>query len=397
MPESIYITGCGVVSALGVGLQELRTGLLHGRSALNSCLHHVSTVHVIPCAEVFPSDEELREEMQLPDIPYTRASLMGIMAAREAVTNASLKFDGHYRIAFVSSTSAAGMDKMEFYYGDYLKSKQHVPYIALYDAGAVTDAIAQMVGNFDFVTTTTAAGNSSANALHTAIRMIQAHYADIVVVGGTDALTRYHINGFSALGMLSHEACRPFDARHSGLSVGEGAAYLVLENETTVKRRFVQPLVKLSAAASVFQPQMPGNDTPHPIYSCMKRTLEQASLNPEHIDYINAHATGLPSDDRAEAQAIMAVFGAEYPLTSSIKGAIGHTVAADAVLQMLVTADAIQHDFIPPNLHFTEPMEELSAFVPIATAITGHPLENALINTAGMGGYYSSFILSKVN
>ena len=267
MPESIYITGCGVVSALGIGQQELRTGLLQGRSPLNSCLHHISTVHTIPCAEVFPSDEELREAMQLPDIPYTRASLMGIMAAREAVANASLKFDGHYRIAFVSSTSAAGMDKMEFYYGDYLKSRQHVPYIALYDAGAVTDAIAPMVGNFDVVTTITAAGNSSANAIHTAIRMIQTSYADIVVVGGTDALTRYHINGFSALGMLSHEVCRPFDARHSGLSVGEGAAYLVLENETTVKRRFVQPLVKLSAAIPLFQPQMPVNDTPHPIYA----------------------------------------------------------------------------------------------------------------------------------
>ena len=123
------------------------------------------------------------------------------------------------------------MDKMEFYYGDYLKSRQHVPYIALYDAGAVTDAIAPMVGNFDVVTTITAAGNSSANAIHTAIRMIQTRYADIVVVGGTDALTRYHINGFSALGMLSHEVCRPFDARHNGLNVGEGAAYLVLEND----------------------------------------------------------------------------------------------------------------------------------------------------------------------
>lgn len=397
MPESIYITGCGVVSALGIGQQELQTGLLQGRSALNSCLHHISTVHNIPCAEVFPSYEELRETMQLPDIPYTRASLMGIMAAREAVANAALKFDGHYRVAFVSSTSAAGMDKMELYYGGYLKSKQHVPYIALYDAGAVTDAIASMVGSFDFVTTNTAAGNSSANAIHMAIRMIQMRYADIVVVGGTDALTRYHINGFSALGMLSHEVCRPFDARHNGLNVGEGAAYLVLENETTVKRRFVQPLVKLSAAVSLFQPQMPVNDSAHPIYTCMKQALEQAALHPENIDYINAHATGLPSDDRAEAQAIMAVFGAEYPLTSSTKGAVGHTVAADAALQLLITADAIQHDFIPPNLHFTEPMEELNAFVPIATAVTNHPLENALINTAGMGGYYSSFILSKVN
>ena len=90
MPESIYITGCGVVSALGIGQQEFRTGLLQGRSALNSCLHHISTVHNIPCAEVFPSDEELKETMQLPDIPYTRASLMGIMAAREAVANAAL-------------------------------------------------------------------------------------------------------------------------------------------------------------------------------------------------------------------------------------------------------------------------------------------------------------------
>ena len=93
----------------------------------------------------------------------------------------------------------------------------------------------------------------------------------------------------------------------------------------------------------------------------------------------------------------MAVFGAEYPLTSSTKGAVGHTVAADATLQLLITTDAIQHDFIPPNLHFAEPMEELNAFVPIATAVTSHPLKNALINTAGMGGYYSSFILSKVN
>ena len=139
------------------------------------------------------------------------------------------------------------------------------------------------------------------------------------------------------------------------------------------------------------------NDSAHPIYTCMKQALEQAALHPENIDYINAHATGLPSDDRAEAQAIMAVFGAEYPLTSSTKGAVGHTVAADAALQLLITANAIQYDFIPPNLHFTEPMEELNAFVPIATAVTNHPLENALINTAGMGGYYSSFILSKVN
>jgi 3-oxoacyl-[acyl-carrier-protein] synthase-1 len=256
--------------------------------------------------------------------------------------------------------------------------------------------IADHFGLFSMVDTISTACSSAANALMLGARLIRDGRADVVVAGGSECLTKFHLNGFHTLMILDREPCKPFDAARAGLNLGEGAAYLVLESEASAGKRKAAPLCCLSGYGNACDAYHQTASSPEGegAYLSMIRALASAALSPADISYINAHGTATENNDLSEGIAIQRVFGERIPPVSSTKAFTGHTTSAAGGVEAVISLLALQHNFIPVNLRFSSPMKDLS-FVP-ATEETplGGPLRHILSNSFGFGGNDTSLIFS---
>jgi len=423
--KEILITGMGIVSALGNNVDETLAALQSEKSGI-APLHYLRTSHTeFPVGEVKMTDEEMIALLKITENePINRTSLMGILAVREALVGAGLvpAFNQQRRIAFINGTTVGGMDKSERFYIDFFENDTKNAYISTHDCGACTEMIADYFGIFSQVDTISTACSSAANAIVLGAELLKSGRADIVVAGGSECLTKYHLNGFNTLMILDREPCRPFDATRSGLNLGEGAAYVVMESEDFYGTRITQisadkninlrqsvqsassalpkiQLVKLSGYANACDAfhQTASSPDGEGAYLAMKKALEDAQLTTGQIDYINAHGTGTSNNDLSEGAAIMRLFGDKIPPVSSTKSFMGHTTSAAGCIEAVISILALQHNFIPANLNFSEKMPELS-FEPVApqSRITNYKLRNVLSNSFGFGGNDTSLIFSKI-
>lgn len=397
----IVVTGLGITSALGVGADDNCTRLLDGRSGIGP-MHILRSKHThLPVGEVDCTNAELREMLFVePDAAITRASLIGAAAMREALFSAGLLYkDRSLRVALVSGTTVGGMECSEQFYHDFLFTKEKNDYIELHDCGSSTDMIAlAFPGQFDMVTTISTACSSAANALILGYNMLQMNRADVVVVGGSDCLSKFHLNGFKSLMILDDQPCRPFDKNRNGLNLGEGAAYLVLEREETARNRGISPLCVFSGYGNrcdAFHQTATSPDG-EGAYLAMTEALRMAGLQPSDIDYVNAHGTGTINNDESEGKALMRVFGDKMPMVSSTKSYTGHTTGASGAVEAVISILALLHDFVPANLNFSEKMDSLT-FKPVSEVKIGVELRHVLSNSFGFGGNDSSCIFSKIS
>ena len=393
MIDPIYITGTGVVSAIGIGKAATLEALLNNRSGVGQ-LKYLKTEHKeFPVGEVKLTDAEMRERLGIAqDAVTTRTALMGMLALGEALDEARLTPEMLPKVGFISGTTVGGMDMSEQYYLDYLNGDAHKEYISVYDCGSCSEMTAGHFGRFAFATTLATACSSAANAVIQGANMIRCGKADIVVVGGSECITKFHLNGFNSLMILDTKPCRPFDATRSGLNLGEGAAYLVLESAESAKRRGITPQALLSGygnACDAFH-QTASSPDGEGAFRAMKEALDLAGLQPSDIDYINAHGTGTPNNDVSESQAMMRLFG-EVPPVSSTKPFTGHTTSASGSIEAVFCILALQHGFLPVNLNWSQPMDD--GVVPVAKP-EKKALKHVLCNAFGFGGNDSSLLLS---
>ena len=393
MIDPIYITGTGVVSAIGIGKAATLEALLNNRSGVGQ-LKYLKTEHKeFPVGEVKLTDAEMRERLGIAqNAVTTRTALMGMLALGEALDEARLTPEMLPKVGFISGTTVGGMDMSEQYYLDYLNGDAHKEYIAVYDCGSCSEMTAGHFGKFAFATTLATACSSAANAVIQGANMIRCGKADIVVVGGSECITKFHLNGFNSLMILDTKPCRPFDATRSGLNLGEGAAYLVLESAESAKRRGITPQALLSGygnACDAFH-QTASSPDGEGAFRAMKEALALAGLQPSDIDYINAHGTGTPNNDVSESQAMMRLFG-EVPPVSSTKPFTGHTTSASGSIEAVFCILALQHGFLPVNLNWSQPMDD--GVVPVAKP-EKKALKHVLCNAFGFGGNDSSLLLS---
>ena len=393
MIDPIYITGTGVVSAIGIGKAATLEALLNNRSGVGQ-LKYLKTEHKeFPVGEVKLTDAEMRERLGIaPNAVTTRTALMGMLALGEALDEARLTPEMLPKVGFISGTTVGGMDMSEQYYLDYLNGDAHKEYIAVYDCGSCSEMTAGHFGKFAFATTLATACSSAANAVIQGANMIRCGKADIVVVGGSECITKFHLNGFNSLMILDTKPCRPFDATRSGLNLGEGAAYLVLESAESAKRRGIAPQALLSGygnACDAFH-QTASSPDGEGAFRAMKEALALAGLQPSDIDYINAHGTGTPNNDVSESQAMMRLFGVVPPV-SSTKPFTGHTTSASGSIEAVFCILALQHGFLPVNLNWSQPMD--NGIVPVAKP-EKKVLKHVLCNAFGFGGNDSSLLLS---
>ena len=393
MIDPIYITGTGVVSAIGIGKAATLEALLNNHSGVGQ-LKYLKTEHKeFPVGEVKLTDAEMRERLGIAqNAVTTRTALMGMLALGEALDEARLTPEMLPKVGFISGTTVGGMDMSEQYYLDYLNGDAHKEYIAVYDCGSCSEMTAGHFGKFAFATTLATACSSAANAVIQGANMIRCGKADIVVVGGSECITKFHLNGFNSLMILDTKPCRPFDATRSGLNLGEGAAYLVLESAESAKRRGIAPQALLSGygnACDAFH-QTASSPDGEGAFRAMKEALALAGLQPSDIDYINAHGTGTPNNDVSESQAMMRLFGVVPPV-SSTKPFTGHTTSASGSIEAVFCILALQHGFLPVNLNWSQPMD--NGVVPVAKP-EKKALKHVLCNAFGFGGNDSSLLLS---
>ena len=395
--NNIVITGTGIISSLGIGKMETLQKLKAGQRGIGP-IRHIRTKHSdLPSGEVEYSDEQLKEYIQYHDEGIiTRTSLLGRVALREALEEAGVGESCDSRIAFISGNTVGGMEKSEQYYYDFLNNNTRNEYIAMHDCGACTDVIAkEFRGKFDLITTISTACSSAANAIILGANLIREGRVDIAVVGGTECLSKFHVNGFNTLMILDKEPCRPFDADRHGLNLGEGAAYLVMETEEHARRRNARAICRLSGYGNACDAYHQTATSPNGegAYLAMQQALENSGLQPGEIDYINAHGTGTGNNDECEGIAMMRIFGDQMPPVSSTKSYTGHTTSAAGGVESVISILALTHHFIPANLGYQTPIEGHN-FRPVDHVIENVTLRHILTNSFGFGGNDSSCIFS---
>ena len=380
MIPTIFISGAGIVSAIGFGKAETLRSLRSGASGIAPVSYLKTNLDDVLLGEVKASSAELARLCASPEA-FPRTSLLGILALKEALSQAALEdLSG---VPLISGTTVGGMDLTE-------ASFPH--YNALHDCGPSTEAIARHFG-FGWSTTLSTACSSAANAVIMGANLIRCGRASIVAVGGAEALSSFHLNGFNSLMIVDREPCRPFDATRAGLNLGEGAAFLILESEESIRKRGASPIGRLSGfgnACDAFHQtaSSPGGEG---AFLAMEKALSSAGLSPSDIDYVNAHGTGTADNDAAESAALRRLFGDKLPPVSSTKAFTGHTTSASGSIETVICLLALSEGFIPRQLNWKEP--DPACIVPAAKEIE-RPLRHVLCNSFGFGGNDTSLLIS---
>ncbi len=399
MSERILITGAGIISALGCGTEATLQALLEGKSGIGT-IRHLPTEHTeFPVGEVPMSDKDMADMLGV-DYPEAelRTVLLGIIAAKEAVNSAHLGKGDIEKAAFISGTTVGGMDKTERYFKSVFDSKCETDdskELKYNDCGCSTELIAANIGKFAIATTTSTACSSAANAITLGATLIRNGIVDIVVAGGAEALTKFHLNGFNTLMILDREKCRPFDRDRAGINLGEGAGYIVLESESSATKRGAAPLAELSGYANTCDAfhQTATSENGEGAYLAMRKAMDMAHLSPQDISYINAHGTGTPNNDDCELAAMERIWGPNIPAFSSTKAFTGHTTSASGSIEAVICLLALRHGFLPPNLGWKNPIRD--AGIPLTEPKRDNEIHHIINNSFGFGGNDSSLILSR--
>ena len=389
----IVVTGVGIVSALGIGVEQNLAGIREGRTGISSSPSILKTSHNIPVGELLLTNDELHNAANIPASEHlSRTALLGILAVREALANSAV--DRSKRVGLVSSTSVGGMDLTEHFFEMFIENENagRLRDVRMHDCAASTEAIVKHCGINGYSTTISTACSSAANAVITGAKLLQHNIVDSVVVGGTDALSAFTINGFKSLMILDDKPCRPFDKTRAGLNLGEGAGYIVLQREEDVESYYCH--LAGYANRNDAHHQTASSQEGNGAYLAMSAALEMAGLPFNAVDYINAHGTGTGNNDASESKAFIRLFGEAIPPFSSTKAFTGHTLAAAGGIEAVLSVLAISEGVIYPNLNYKEPIEEYG-LIPISTFADHQEINAVLSNSFGFGGNCSSLLFTR--
>ena len=391
----IAVTGLGAVSGIGLNVSGNVESLRRKRHGMARPQFFATELDV-PVSEVKLSNAELSKCLNLnTERVYSRTALLGLMAAREALTDSGISTD-KMRVGFISSTSVGGMDLSEVFYNDFRTdhNRGRLRMVSQHDCGSSTEFIANQLGISGFVTTISTACSSAGNAIMLGARMLKHNMLDAVIAGGTDALCKFTLNGFNSLMILDKEHCRPFDATRAGLNLGEGAGYIVMQRLEDAMR---DPYCLLTGYANANDAYHQTGCSPegNGAFKSMSEAMAVAGLQPSDIDYINVHGTATPNNDLSEATAIRRIFGDTVPF-SSVKAFIGHTLGASEGIEAVYSALSVKNGYVYPNLNFksVDPNIGLS---PETEFAEGRNIRNVLSNAFGFGGNDTSLIFSKID
>ncbi len=398
MSGQAYLTGLGIVSPIGVGRRAFLAGLRAGRSALGPIRGlDAGGFRIGLGAEVAGSQLDGGEA----DLEEERALTFALVACHEALADAGLDGDSFPADATLAVGSGAGeMRAVERSLGapeGALLTRLPDP---LQPPNAVTSKLARRLGLGGRQITFVNACAAGAQAIAVAADLVRSGRAKVALAGGVEIINRMVLSGFEALRAISPTGVHPFDAGRDGVQLSELAAFLVVESADRVRQRGVPPYAQLAgsgASADAFHVVRPAEDGAGAVLA-LRRALADAGLEPDAIDYVNAHGTGTTQNDPAELSALVAAFGQRAALIpiSSTKGMLGHALGASGAAEAVICALALREGFLPPTigLHHTIEGYETFDFVP-DQAREGVALRHAVSNAFAFGGHNVVLVLSK--
>jgi 3-oxoacyl-[acyl-carrier-protein] synthase I len=385
----LAITAYTATSALGRGVAAMLEALRRGTSGLKPNDFDRAELRAFIGRVPGLEDEPVTGTLAPFDCRNNRLAQVGLAqdGFREAVERARRKY-GAKRIAVLLGTSTSGILQTELAYRARGASGE-LPAGFDYRHGqnlfSMTDFVRRSLGLEGPAATISTACSSSAKVFASASRYIEAGILDAAVVGGVDSLCLTTMHGFTSLQLVSDEPCRPFDAARKGMSIGEAAGYALVE-----KTGADLSLVGYGESSDAHH-----MSTPHPegegALAAMRQALERGGLEPEDIDYVNAHGTATPANDRSEDRAIVRLFGNRVPV-SSTKGLTGHTLGAAGIIEAIVCFLALEHDLIPATTNSTRVEPGLESQVVLETRSA--PVRHALSNSFGFGGSNCSLVFA---
>jgi 3-oxoacyl-[acyl-carrier-protein] synthase I len=383
-------------SCIGKGTAATLRSLLERRSGLSICNFETVDIdtHIGEVAGV--DDVRLPAELRKFECRNNRLAELALHQDGffDAVQRAAERW-GRRRVGVFLGTSTAGILQTELAYRERDPASGALPpsfeYGSTHNSFSVADYLRRRCRLEGPAVAVSCACASSAKVFGSARRMIESGLIDAALVGGVDSLCLTTLYGFHSLQLSSTAPCRPFDVARDGISIGEAAAYALLERAPDGMAADSVLLLGIGESSDAYH-----MSAPHPeglgARRAMQAALRGAALEPGDIDYINLHGTGTPSNDRSESRAVTSLFGPTTPC-SSTKGATGHTLGAAGALEAVISALALQHGLMPGGVGTTE----------VDPTLTAHyirdnrrvPVERVLSNSFGFGGANCSLIFGR--
>jgi 3-oxoacyl-[acyl-carrier-protein] synthase II len=380
--KPVAITGLGAVSPFGAGVKAYWDGISGGVCAIR------------PITLIDTEGFRCRIGAEVPEgvggsARRSRADRLALAAAREALDDAGIARGERAEAALIVGAVGGGMLEAEAWYWRRARGAHEPMPRALASSfpSAHADVLGSALGLGGPRETVVTACSSGAVSLALAADLVADGIVPLAIAGGVDALTRICFMGFNALKLLDSAPCRPLDRDRRGMSIGEGAAFVVLENADHARAREARIYAELtgygmtSDAFHVTSPHPEGEG----MARAMRAALRGAGVTASAVGYANAHGTGTPQNDRIEARALRDVFGEGRLLVSSTKSMIGHTMAAAGALEAVATVLALVNDLIPPTAQLETPDPEIG-FDCVPRAAREAAVELAISNSFGFGG-----------
>lgn len=388
----------GVISAIGNSVAENHASLKAEICGVKKELNLFPSKYAgqLPFGQVPIPTSDLLKKLQVGEPGVTRTSLLALHAFNEAVASANITSEqiSSSDTALVGANTVGGMCLTDELYIDANASEGGSEYTHSYDCASVNIFLQQHNRMQGIVNTINTACSSSANAIMYGAMLMQNGFAKRAIVGGTDSLAKFTINGFNALHILAPENSTPFDESRQGLNLGEGAAFLILEKEEDIAgKKVYAELTGYCNANDAYHPSSLSDNGDGPFLS-MQGALAMAGLKPEQIDFINAHGTGTENNDEVEGKAMIRLFETPPPFASN-KANIGHTLGASGAIEAVYSILSMQNQELYPNLHFKKPVSS-TGLIPV-TEYKKATVNHVMSNSFGFGGNCSSLIFSKVN
>ena len=394
----------GVISAIGNSVAEnhlaLKDGICGVKKELN--LFPSKYAGVLPFGQVPISSEILRQQIKITEHGVTRTSLLAVHALEQAIENSGLSTAdiSSAETALIGANTVGGMCLTDELYADANTKERGSEYTSSYDCASVNLFLQKHYKMNGIINTINTACSSSANAIMYGAMLMQNGFAKRAIVGGTDSLAKFTINGFNALHILSPDNCKPFDEGRQGLNLGEGAAFLVLEKEEDINaclpngqgKKVYAELTGYCNTNDAYHPSSLSDEGDGPFLS-MHGALKLANLSADKIDFINAHGTATENNDRVESKAMIRLFE-KPPAFASTKGNIGHTLGAAGAIEAVYSILSLLHQEVYANLHFNNPIAG-TGLLPVQ-AYKKMPVNHVMSNSFGFGGNCSSLIFSKI-
>jgi len=390
----IAVTGAGIICSIGRNKAEVWKAIEESRAGIRKLTRFPG--------ETFPTDLAAEVDGEIESMlpisrreakRMSRSDKLAIIAAAEAIQQAGAPLD---RAIVSTGTSTGGLlEGEEFFFRRVVRGDASASRVLQQPTSGPSDAVARAFNAGGGVISNATACASAGAAIGIAADYLRSQHADAAIAGGSDALCRLTYSGFNVLQAVDAQPCAPFAAHRKGITLGEGAAYLVLERWDDAIARGARPIAELrgyGATCDAHHPTAP-HEEGRGAEAAMRGALFDARWNGDRLDYINAHGTGTLLNDSAETKAIISAIGTEVPV-SSTKSYFGHTLGASGAVEAVITILALLHQIAPPTLRLDAAAADCTLdYIPH----TPRPMamENALSNTFGFGGSNVSLLFRR--